>query len=153
MTTMGMVQPSIHEVIDVVPVRHRFVPAGRAVLVRADRLRRALHGIDRADCNGMLIDVILVRMMQMAIMKIIDMVVMPDRRMPAVWTMHVAMVGVMLLGAGSHSLFPFLPFLSSVQAKPAVFGVRLHVQSQFPPNAERECRRANSRCALPYAAF
>lgn len=107
MTTMGMVQPSIHEVIDVVPMRHGFVPAGRAVLVRADGLRRALHGIGRVDRNGMLINVILVRMMQMAIMKIIDMAVMPDRRMPAVGTMHVAMVAMMLLGAGRHSLFPF----------------------------------------------
>jgi hypothetical protein len=107
MTTMGMVQPSIHEVINVVPMRHRFVPAGRAVLVRADRLRRALHGIDRVDRNGMLINVILVRMMQMAIMKIIDVVVMPDRRMPAVGTVRVVMITMMLLVAASHCLFPF----------------------------------------------
>ena len=108
MSTMGMVQPSIHEVIDVVPMRHGFVPAGWAMLVRADRLRRALHGIGRVDCNGMLINVIPVLMMQMAIMKIIDMVAMADRRMPTVGTMGVAMVAVMLLGAGRHSLFTFL---------------------------------------------
>lgn len=107
MITMGMVQPSIHEIIDVVPMGHGFVPAGRAVLVRASRLWRAMHGIDRVDCNCMFINVILVRVMQMAIMKIIDMVIMPDRRMPTVGTMHVAMVTMMLLGAGSHSLFPF----------------------------------------------
>jgi hypothetical protein len=107
MITMGMVQPSIHEVIDVVPMGHGFVPAGRAVLVRASRLWRAMHGIDRVDCNCMFINVILVRVMQMAIMKIIDMVIMPDRRMPTVRTMRVAMVDMMLLGAGSHSLFPF----------------------------------------------
>jgi hypothetical protein len=107
MITMGMVQPSIHEIIDVVPMGHGFVPAGRPVLVRASRLWRAMHGIDRVDCNCMLINVILVRVMQMAIMKIIDMVIMPDRRMPAVGTMHVAMVTMMLLGAGSHDLFPF----------------------------------------------
>jgi hypothetical protein len=107
MSTMGMVQPSIHEIIDVVPVGHRFVPAGRAVLVRANRLRRALHGIDCVDRNGMLVNMILVRMMQMALMKIIDMVVMPDRRMPTAGTMRVAMIAVMLLRAGSHCLFPF----------------------------------------------
>jgi hypothetical protein len=107
MSTMGMVQPSIHEIIDVVPVGHSFVPAGRAVLVRANRLRRALHGIDCVDRNGMLVNVILVRMMQMALMKIIDMVVMPDRRMPTVGTMRVAVIAVMLLGAGGHCLFPF----------------------------------------------
>jgi hypothetical protein len=107
MITMRMMQPSIHEVIDVVPMGHGFVPASRAMLVRAGRLRRAMYGIDRVDCNCMLINVILVRVMQMAIMKIIDMVIMPDRCMPAVGTMHVAMIAMMLLGAGSHCLFPF----------------------------------------------
>jgi hypothetical protein len=107
MITMRMMQPSIHEVIDMVPMGHGFVPAGRAVFVRAGRLRRALHGIDRVDCNCMLINVILVRVMQMAIMKIIDMVIMPDRRMATAGTMHVAMIAMMLLGAGSHSLFLF----------------------------------------------
>jgi hypothetical protein len=77
------------------------------MLVRADRLRRAMHGIDRVDCNGMLINMIPVRMMQMTIMKIIDMIVMSDRGMLTVGTMCVAMVAMMLLGAGSHSLFPF----------------------------------------------
>jgi hypothetical protein len=62
----------------------------------------------------MLVNVILVRMMQMPIMKIIDMVVMADRRMPTVGAMRVAMVAMMLLGAGIHSLFPSL---SSVQSK------------------------------------
>jgi hypothetical protein len=107
MITVRMVQPSIHEVVDVVPMGHGFVPARRAVRVRAGRLRRAMLGIDRVDCNCMLINVILVWVMQMAIMEIIDMVIMPDRCMPTVGTMHVAMVAMMRLGAGSHCLFPF----------------------------------------------
>jgi hypothetical protein len=107
MITMRMVQPSIHEVVDVVPMGHGFVPARRAMLVRAGRSRRAMHWIDRVDCKCMLINVILVRVVQMAIMKIIDMVIMPDRCMPTVGTMRVAMVVMMLLGAGSHCLFPF----------------------------------------------
>jgi hypothetical protein len=125
MITMGMVQPSIHEVIDMVPMGHGFVPAGRAVRVRADRLRRTLDGIGRVDRDGMLINVTLVRVMQVAIMKIIDMIVVPDRRMPAVATMHVAMVDMMLLGASSHGLFPYLVFSSSGNRR--LFGVRLHV--------------------------
>jgi hypothetical protein len=148
MITMRMMQPSIHEVIDVVPMGHGFVPASRAMLVRAGRLRRAMYGIDRVDCNCMLINVILVRVMQMAIMKIIDMVIMPDGCMPAVGTMHVAMIAMMLLGAGSHCLFPFF-----VHGKPVVFGVRLHGPWRFPQNAECERRKANRRCALPHAIF
>jgi hypothetical protein len=62
----------------------------------------------------MLVNVILVRMMQMAIMKIIDVVVMPDRRMPTMRAMRVAMVAMMLLEAARHSLFPSL---SSAQGK------------------------------------
>ena len=38
MIAMRMVQPSTYEVIDVVPMGHGFVPAGRAMLVRAERL-------------------------------------------------------------------------------------------------------------------
>ena len=107
MIAMRMVQPSVHEVVDVVPMGHGLVPAGRAVRVRAGCLRRALHGVDRADRNDMLINVIFVRMMQMAVMKIIDMAVMPDRGMSTVGTMRVAMIAVMRLGACRHSLFPF----------------------------------------------
>ena len=132
MSTMGMVQPSIHEVIDVVAVRYGFVSARRAMLVRADRLRCALHGIDRVDCNGMLINVIPVRMMQMAIMKIIDMVVMSNRRMPTVGTMCVAMVAMMLLGAGSHSLLPFRPWFRGSQF--LVFGCIFHRTLHQTPN-------------------
>ena len=33
MVAMGMVQPSIHEVIDMIPVGHAFVSAGRVVRV------------------------------------------------------------------------------------------------------------------------
>jgi hypothetical protein len=121
MVPMGMVQPSIHEVIDMVPMGHGFVPAGRAMLVRAGRLRCALYGIDRVDRDDMLINVILVRVMQMAIVKIIDVVAMLDSRMPTVGTMCVAMVDMMLLGTGSHSLFPFsLGILASAGPTPPV---------------------------------
>jgi hypothetical protein len=143
MITMGMVQPSIHKVIDMVPVGHGFVPAGRAVRVRADRLRRTLDGIGRVDWDGMLINVTLVRVMQVAIMKIIDMIIVPDRRMPAVATMHVAMVDMMLLGASSHGLFPYFVLGSSGNRR--FFGVWLHVPRRFPPKAEGEFWKANSK--------
>jgi hypothetical protein len=42
----------------------------------------------------------------MAIMEIIDMAFMADRRMPAVGAVLVAMIGMMFLGAGGHSVFP-----------------------------------------------
>jgi hypothetical protein len=109
MIAVGMVQPSTYEIIEVIAVGHRFVPAGRAMLVRAARLRRALHGIAGIDRECMLVDVILVRVMQMAIMEIIDMAFMADCRMPAVGAVLVGMVGMMLFGAGRHDGGSFLP--------------------------------------------
>jgi hypothetical protein len=63
MIAVRMMQPSIHEVINMVTMRHRFVPAGRAMLVRAARLRRALQGIAGIHRDCMLVNVILVRVM------------------------------------------------------------------------------------------
>jgi hypothetical protein len=110
MIAMGMMQPSTHDVIDVVAMGHGFVPAGRAMLVRAAGLRRALHGICGVDCDDMLIDVILMQVMKMAVMEIVDMALMADRRMPAVGTVLVGMVGMMLLSAGGHSIFSFFVY-------------------------------------------
>ena len=46
---MGMVQPSVYQVIDVVSVRDGFVSTAWPMLVRAARLRGALHGVGRAE--------------------------------------------------------------------------------------------------------
>jgi hypothetical protein len=107
MVAMGMMQTSAHEVIDMIAMRHGFVPAGRAMLVRAARLRRALHGIGRIDRDDVLVDVILVHVMQMPVVKVIDVALMAYRRMPAVRAMLVGMVRMMLLGAGGHRVFSF----------------------------------------------
>ena len=107
MIAMRMMQPSAHEIIDVVTMGHGFVSAGRPMLVRAARLRRALHGIGGVDRDDVLIDMILVQVMEMAVVEIVDVAVMADRRMPTVGTMLVGVVGVMLLGAGGHDVFSF----------------------------------------------
>jgi hypothetical protein len=80
MIAMGMMQPSAHEVIDMVAMGHDFVPTGRAMLVRAARLRRALHGIGGIYWDHVLVNVILVHVVKMAVMEIIDMAFMADRR-------------------------------------------------------------------------
>ena len=139
MIAVRMMQPSAHQVIDVITMGHGFVPAGRAMLVRTTRLRRALHGIGGVDRDSVLIDMILVRVMQVAIMEIIDVAVMADRRMPTLRTMLVGVVGVMLLGAGGHDVFSFLV---CGPRGPAVIAFRRHAPWRFPPNVERECRKA-----------
>ena len=78
------------------------------MLVRAASLRRALDRIGGVDRDGVLVDMIFVRVMEVAVVEIIDVAFMADRRMPAVGTMLVGVVGMMLLGAGGHDVFSFL---------------------------------------------
>src|SRR5260221_3533131 len=106
---MRMMQASAHQVIDVIPVRHGFVTAGRAVLVRAAHLRRALHGVGGIDRDGMLVDMILVHVVQMPVVQVIDVTFVAHRRMPAIGTMLVGMIGMMLLRARRHDGGSFLP--------------------------------------------
>jgi hypothetical protein len=106
MIAMGMVQPFTHEIIDVIPMGHGFMPAGRTMLVRAARFWRALHRIGGIDGHDMLINMIPMHVMKMAIMEIIDMAIMADRRVPTIGTMLVGVIGMMLFGAGGHRVFP-----------------------------------------------
>ena len=102
MITMGMMQPPVYKIVDMVTMRHRFMSAVWTVRVRAVDLKRALHGICGVDRDGVLIHVILMHVMQMAIMKVIHMAVMANRSVPAIRTMLVRMVRVVFLGTCSH---------------------------------------------------
>jgi hypothetical protein len=147
MIAMGMVQPSIYEVIDVVPMRHGLVRAGRTMLVRAAGFWRALHGIGSTDCDNMLVNMILVHVMEMTIMEIIDMTVVTDRRMPTVGTMPMGVVMMMLLGAGGHGVSSFFAY-GNRRFLPC--GSRLHALSPKVRNARSE---SNRRYALPRVVF
>jgi hypothetical protein len=108
MIAVRMMQPSVHEVIDVVAMRNSLVSAARPMGVTgAPGLRRALHRIGGVDRDDMLVDMITVHVVQVAVVEVVDMAIVANRRMPAVWTVLVAMVGMVLLGAGGH-VFPFL---------------------------------------------
>jgi hypothetical protein len=106
MIAVGMVQPTINEIIDVVAMGHGFVPARRSMRVRAAHFWRALHRIGGIDGHDMLIDMIPMHVMKMAIMEIIDMAIMADRHMPTIGAMLVVVIGVVLFGAGGHPVFP-----------------------------------------------
>jgi hypothetical protein len=101
-----MMQPAAHEVIDVVAMRNRLVAAIRAVLVRAARLRSALHRIGGIDRDRVLVDMIVVHVVKMAVVEIVQVASVANRGMPAVRAMLMRMVGMVLLGAGGHD-FPF----------------------------------------------
>jgi hypothetical protein len=92
---MGMVQVTIHQVIDVIPVWHCLVAAVRTVNVRLVMFRTfvawcAFLRIRRADLNAVVLDVIAVGMVQMAILKIVRVALVLHSRMATVRAMLVA---------------------------------------------------------------
>jgi hypothetical protein len=102
MIAVRMVQSAVHKVVDMIAMRHLFMPAIRAMGVGAMHLRRARHGIGSVNGDGMFVHVILVHMVEMSIMEIVDVTAMADRRVPAIRAMPVSMVGVVFLGTCSH---------------------------------------------------
>jgi hypothetical protein len=102
MIAVRMVQPTVHEIVDMVTVRHLFVSAVWSVCVCAVDFRRAAHGICGGDRDGMFVHVILMHMVKMAVVKIIHVAVMANRGVPAFRTMLMRVIGMMLLGAGRH---------------------------------------------------
>lgn len=76
-STVWMMQITIHQVIHMVAMRYGFVAAvgtvrvGLSIAGRAAVVRRALVGIRRSHLNPMVVHMIAVGVMQMPIMKII----------------------------------------------------------------------------------
>jgi hypothetical protein len=114
---MGMVQSSVHQIIRVIGVRYPFMTTTWTMLVRASRLRSALHRVGRAHRNDVLVNMVPMHVVQMTVMQIIDMTIMPNRHVQAVGSMLVGMIGMVLFGTGGHYVSSF----SSVASKDHYF--------------------------------
>lgn len=93
---MRMVQLTIDQVIDVIAMRHRLVPATWpmmviAVMTGAGRRYRLMRSTGRV-FQPVFIDMALMRMMQMPFMQVIDMAVMANRGMTAARTVDMRMI-------------------------------------------------------------
>ncbi len=82
--TVGMVQVTIHEIVDVISMRDSFVSAAGAVYVVASvRIThvaaRAVRGIGGVHLNGVFIDMIIVNVVQMTVVEIVNVSRMLDR--------------------------------------------------------------------------
>jgi len=97
-----MMQSPVHEVIDVIAVRHGFVSAARPMPMRASGLRCTPQGIGVADLNNVFVDMILMHVMQMTIVEVIDVTIMTHSRVSTTRTMLMGVIRVMLLGAHGH---------------------------------------------------
>ena len=100
---------TVDQVIDVVAVRHRFVPAARPVhmavgVAGAVVLRRAAVRVGGADRDHVLVDMVAMHVMQMAVMQEIDMAFVAHRGVTALRA--VLMVVMVVLGAAGHRRSP-----------------------------------------------
>jgi hypothetical protein len=109
---MPVVQPAIDKVVRVISVWHGFMTAAGTmdmVLVMASSLARAAIRIFARHIDKMLVDMVTVRVVQMPVMKIINMTVVKNRGVPAAFSMLVRMpaMGWMSMGGlGGHALSP-----------------------------------------------
>ena len=107
MVAVRMMQVAINQIVHMVPMRYRFVTTCRPMLVTcivtgATMLRSALVGIDRGDLDDMFIDMVAMDMMEMPVVQIVDMAVMLDGCMPAIWAVDMRMIGMLGVGACRH---------------------------------------------------
>jgi hypothetical protein len=105
--SVRMVQVAVHQIIDVIAVRHRFVTAAGTVYVilrmaAATVRRRACGRILRRHVDGVLLNGVPLGMVQMTVMKIIHMVAVLDGGVAAARTMIVIVVLMMM----AHFLAP-----------------------------------------------
>ncbi len=104
MVAMLVVQTPIHQVVDVVAMRHGLMPATGTVDVAgvvsgAALATRAAVRIALADLDHVLVHVIDVRMMQMAIMQVIHMTVVAHGGVAAIRPVLMVVMLVMRRGA------------------------------------------------------
>ena len=107
-----------------------------------------MHGIFGVDRDDMFVDVILMHMVEMAVVKIVHMAVMVNRRVPTVRAMLMGVVG------WCFSVQVVMIFLLSSTIRPgsSVTPSLQRVTSRFAPIVERGCPKARSRCVLPLVA-
>ncbi|WP_199731518.1 hypothetical protein [Paraburkholderia sp. RAU2J] len=107
--TVRMMQVTVDKIINVIAVRHRFVAAAGSVDVTrlvAAAVRRTLIRIGCAHFELMFVHMITVRVMQVTVVQIVDVIVMPDRRVAACRTVLMIVMGMMWFVTGAHGDSP-----------------------------------------------
>jgi hypothetical protein len=104
MAAMRMVQMAIDQIIDMVAMRHGFMPATRPMdmpggMAGAGVIGRAIGRIGRRRFDPVFIDMVAVQVMEMPVMQIIDMVLVADGGMAAGRAVLMRVLGVMGLVA------------------------------------------------------
>ena len=113
MITMWMMEVAANAVVDVVGVRNRLVAAAGTVdmtgfVSAAAMVRSAAVGVLPGDVDHVLVDMILMRVVEVTIVQIIDVAVVANGGVAASRPMLVSMVRMSRCAAGGHwvSSFP-----------------------------------------------
>ncbi len=106
-----MMQATIDQVVDVIAMRNRLVTAPGPMHMAGLKtgtamLRRAAVRIAVGYLDHMLVDMIAVRMVQVTVMKVVDVVAVPNGDMTAPGAVLVVMVGVLRMGTRGHGWPP-----------------------------------------------
>ena len=106
---MGMVKVTVHQIIDVVSVRYRLVPAFRSVLViglvvGTRVVRRAIGRVGRVDLKAVLVNVVSVRVVQVTVVKVVHVIFMTNSGVSAAVSVCVRMVVMLAAGHGVSPL-------------------------------------------------
>ena len=103
-----VMEMAVYEVVDVVAMRNWLMSAVGAVDVSglvalARMVGSAVRGVLDVDVEHMLVDVVAVRVMEMALVQVVDMIAVRDRGVSAAGPVLVGMIGVraVLVHAGS----------------------------------------------------
>ena len=109
MVTMRVMQMAVDQVVDVIAMRDRLVPAtGSVPMAGSTPLSgRAAIGILLAELDRVLVHMSFVRMMEMSIVEIIDVIVVPHGDVSAAWPVDMRMIGVNRMVMSGHGA-PFL---------------------------------------------
>jgi len=107
MIAMWMMEVTVDQIVDVIAMRYGFVSATwpmhmTGLMPTALVIGRAAIRIGRGDLQTVLVHVVTVRVMQMAVVQIVDVIPVPDSRMAAGGAVLVIMMGVMRFVTGCH---------------------------------------------------
>jgi hypothetical protein len=105
MIAVWVMQASVYKIVDVVAVRYGLVSAVGAVrVIRALGSRGALRRVRAIDREDMLVNMIPMRVVEMAVMNIVNVTIVADRSVAAARSVLMRMVGMVLFVAGGHWL-------------------------------------------------
>jgi hypothetical protein len=94
MVAVRVVKTTVHQVVHVTAVRHRFVAAAGPMFVTlAADLRSAMDGVSFANLDDVLFNKLAFRMLQMSVLQIVDVVSVTDSEMTTIGIVHVGTRG------------------------------------------------------------